>query len=477
MSEPTRSFPDRPSLRYLRLEAKRRVSAGEFPALHEAQLAIAREHGLSSWTALKQFLESQPRPAGHAVEQLSWVISRFAGADRPAWVAPADEEMRQHFDDRFLSKIPPGNLVTTLARKAESFREELVVTFDGPLQARAQLSGSLQVHTSVEAEPPHRLTGLRFDRLGTEVTDTRTAAATTRTSGDVPASVAGVADEALSELGLVGLILAGGGPHTPVWAAARGWADLDRGEALETGHQFPAYSITVLVTSTAVLRLVADGRVGLDDPVNDHLRTVRLADDTVTVRELLTHTGGVDSAARKFADSVPALVSLFGPVIACGGDRGTAKPSNGGYAALGNWSAMPPESRTRTRWPAWCWNRSVWATRRSRSAGLPRMPMRSPATTWHPTAPLCHYQAKSPPCRPSAACGPPRPTWCASASRGRLCSPGRWPARRSGRRPPWLAPECAWASGGISTNPAASWDSLGEAPVGPRPWSSGSATR
>jgi CubicO group peptidase (beta-lactamase class C family) len=335
MSEPTRSFPDRPSLRYLRLEAKRRVSAGEFPALHEAQLAIAREHGLSSWTALKQFLESQPRPAGHAVEQLSWVISRFAGADRPAWVAPADEEMRQHFDDRFLSKIPPGNLVTTLARKAESFREELVVTFDGPLQARAQLSGSLQVHTSVEAEPPHRLTGLRFDRLGTEVTDTRTAAATTRTSGDVPASVAGVADEALSELGLVGLILAGGGPHTPVWAAARGWADLDRGEALETGHQFPAYSITMLVTSTAVLRLVADGRVGLDDPVNDHLRTVRLADDTVTVRELLTHTGGVDSAARKFADSVPALVSLFGPVIACGGDRGTVKPSNGGYAALG----------------------------------------------------------------------------------------------------------------------------------------------
>jgi hypothetical protein len=156
MSEPTRSFPDRPSLRYLRLEAKRRVSAGEFPALHEAQLAIAREHGLSSWTALKQFLESQPRPAGHAVEQLSWVISRFAGADRPAWVAPADEEMRQHFDDRFLSKIPPGNLVTTLARKAESFREELVVTFDGPLQARAQLSGSLQVHTSSR---PSRRTG------------------------------------------------------------------------------------------------------------------------------------------------------------------------------------------------------------------------------------------------------------------------------------------------------------------------------
>ena len=335
MSDQQRSFPSRPSLRYLRLEAKRRVSAGEFPTLHEAQLAIAREHGLSSWTALKQFLESQPRPAGPAVEQLSWVISRFADADRPAWVAPTDAELRQHFDDRFLSKIPPGNLVTRVARRAENFRAELVVTMDGPLQARAQLGGSLQIHTSVEAEPPHRLTGLRFDRLGAEVTDTRTAAATTRTSGDVPASVTEVADGAFSELGLVGLILAGGGPHTPVWVAARGWADLDTGEVLETGRRFPAYSITMLVTSTAVLRLVADGRVALDDPANDHLRTVRLADDTITVRELLTHTGGVDSAAQQFADSAPDPVSLFGPVMACGGDRGTVKPSNGGYAALG----------------------------------------------------------------------------------------------------------------------------------------------
>lgn len=48
----TRSLPDRPSLRYLKLEARRRRSAGEFSALHEAQLAIARELGLSSWAAL-----------------------------------------------------------------------------------------------------------------------------------------------------------------------------------------------------------------------------------------------------------------------------------------------------------------------------------------------------------------------------------------------------------------------------------------
>ena len=47
MSGGSRSLPAQPSLRYLRLEAKRRLAAGEFVTLHDAQSAIAREHGLS----------------------------------------------------------------------------------------------------------------------------------------------------------------------------------------------------------------------------------------------------------------------------------------------------------------------------------------------------------------------------------------------------------------------------------------------
>ena len=51
-----RSLPDRPSLRYLKLEAKRRLAAGELPTLHSAQAAIAGEYGLPSWAALKQLI-------------------------------------------------------------------------------------------------------------------------------------------------------------------------------------------------------------------------------------------------------------------------------------------------------------------------------------------------------------------------------------------------------------------------------------
>jgi len=54
ISDESRSLPGRPSLRFLKLEARRRHAAGEFPTLHEAQLAIAREHGQSSWTVLKE---------------------------------------------------------------------------------------------------------------------------------------------------------------------------------------------------------------------------------------------------------------------------------------------------------------------------------------------------------------------------------------------------------------------------------------
>jgi CubicO group peptidase (beta-lactamase class C family) len=156
-------------------------------------------------------------------------------------------------------------------------------------------------------------------------------------SGDVPDGMGEIAGEAVAGLGLPGLALAGGGPGTLPWVVTQGWADLDRGDELRAGHGWPSYCGSALVTATAVLRLVADGRLTLDTPANDRLRTVQVEDAAVTVRELLTHTAGVDSpaAAELLADHVPDLVSVIGEVVACGGPRGTVRPSNGGYAVLG----------------------------------------------------------------------------------------------------------------------------------------------
>ncbi len=331
-----RSLPGRPSLRYLKLEAKRRLAAGEFPALHATQTAIAREHGLPSWAALKQLIVGQPGPESHALAQLRWVIDRFRDADEPSWAPPGDEEMRQHLAGPVLAETPPGELVATISQMAPLLREDLVVIAQSPLMASVQI-GDLKVDATVEAEPPHRFTELRAIPLAKRITDARVTSPRARSRGEVPAEAAGIADEAFADLGLAGLVLAGGGPDAPVWVLATGWADLDRGEVLDAGHRLPAPGITALVTATAVLRLVAEGRIGLDTPANDELYRIRLAEDAITVRELLSHTAGVDGPrlAELFADSVPDLVTLTGPVIGCSGTRGVVRPSNGGYAVLG----------------------------------------------------------------------------------------------------------------------------------------------
>ena len=88
-----------------------------------------------------------------------------------------------------------------------------------------------------------------------------------------------------------------------------GWADKERGELLRTDHVFRIFSNTKLVTSCAILLLMEEGKLALDDSVEPLLpelanRRVLKAgatqiDDTeparraITFRHLLTHTSGL----------------------------------------------------------------------------------------------------------------------------------------------------------------------------------------
>ena len=324
------------------------MKSGEFPALYEAQLAIAREHGQPSWAALKVIVCGRSMTESRALSQLRWIIARFADAGAPGWTAPDDQELRLHFHDEFLTRVGVDKLVETIMGMAAYLREEYVVTDSSPLAIEVQHAG-WQVHAVAEAKPPHRLKIVNRFPLGRRITDPRVAAPVTHTLGEVPLAVNRVAAEAYTEIGLPGLVLAGAGesacpegarPDGPRWALARGWADLDRASLLEVGHRFPVYFVTSLFTAMAVLRLVADGRVVLDAPANDYLRTVRLADDSVTVRELLTHTGGVGNPAEPLAaDRAPGLVTRVSPVLPCDGERGVFQLSAGGSAALGQLAA------------------------------------------------------------------------------------------------------------------------------------------
>jgi len=331
-----RDLPDRLSLRHSKLEAKRRLAAGEFTTLHDAQLAVAREHGMSSWAALKEHIAAEAERS-HALAQVRWVFRRYGEAGAPGWTAPSRDELSEHFTEHLLSLVPPETAAAILGGVAAKLREDLVVIDADSTHLRAKVA-DLVVEADVEPEAPHRLTVLALFPGGAPATDPRVAQPPAASFGPVPEQVPGIVEDSYAELGLVGLTAAGDwgtGPAFDVWACSRGLADLERNAPLGPGHRFPALSITTLVTSTAVLCLVAEGAVALDDPVSRHLRSLRLADDIVTVRELLSHTGGVDSPPSGWADSVADVADVLGPVAGCSGPRGEFAYSNGGYAVLG----------------------------------------------------------------------------------------------------------------------------------------------
>jgi len=335
-----RDLPDRPSLRHLKLEAKRRLAAGEFTTLHDAQLAVAREHGMSNWAALKERITAAEAEHSHALAQLRWLFARYGEAAAPGWTAPSRDELSEHCTERMLGLVSPEAIATTLGGIADRLREDLVVTDADPSRVSAK-AGDLRVEAGVEPEAPYRLEALRVFFAGdVTVTDARVARPPSANFGPVPEQAPGLIEDSYAKFGLVGLTAAGNagsGPASDVWTCSRGWADLEENVPLESGHAFPACQITALVTSTAVLCLVAEGAVALDDPVNGHLRSLRLADNTITVRELLAHTGGVDSppVSARWADSVADVAEVLGPVAGCSGPRGEFAYSDGGYAVLG----------------------------------------------------------------------------------------------------------------------------------------------
>jgi hypothetical protein len=106
MSDRPRAFPGRPSLRFLKIEATRRLAAGEFGTLHDPQLAIAREHGLPSRTALKEPVSAP----GHALTQVRWVLARFARATEPAGRRHGDRPRAAQPHRRGGQLVVPGAL-------------------------------------------------------------------------------------------------------------------------------------------------------------------------------------------------------------------------------------------------------------------------------------------------------------------------------------------------------------------------------
>jgi CubicO group peptidase (beta-lactamase class C family) len=88
--------------------------------------------------------------------------------------------------------------------------------------------------------------------------------------------------------------------------------------------RFDLASLTKLVVSTLALFAIAQGRLGLDEPVSAWLPQWRGSiRETITLRMLLAHTSGMDSGAdyRMLLDRNVAAAALELPLLASPGER------------------------------------------------------------------------------------------------------------------------------------------------------------
>lgn len=130
----------------------------------------------------------------------------------------------------------------------------------------------------------------------------------------------------------------------PVFTAVRGLADREANVPNTLQSRFRVGSMDKMFTAVAILQLVQAGKVTLDAPVGEYLKGYPNADvaKTVTVRQLLTHTGGVgDIFGPQFDAKRLELKTLADYVALYGGRAPEFRPgtqhryANYGFILLG----------------------------------------------------------------------------------------------------------------------------------------------
>ena len=114
----------------------------------------------------------------------------------------------------------------------------------------------------------------------------------------LPRAVENAARQAMATSTAPGLAVALVHHGRVAWAAGYGVADQVTRQPVTAATRFQAASLSKPVTAWGVLRLVEQGRIGLDEPVLGHLRRWHPSPspfdtDAITVRRLLSHTAGL----------------------------------------------------------------------------------------------------------------------------------------------------------------------------------------
>jgi CubicO group peptidase (beta-lactamase class C family) len=151
--------------------------------------------------------------------------------------------------------------------------------------------------------------------------------------------------------GIRGLSVAVADASGTIWSSGFGWADGSGKRAFDAATISNIGSVSKLLTSTAVMRLVQEGKIDLDAPVSRYLPDFKPRDggyelSTVTVRLLLTHHSGLQSdnwMGFAFGARIPGgyprpyanNALLASETSICGAPGSVFSYSNLGYSLLG----------------------------------------------------------------------------------------------------------------------------------------------
>ncbi len=111
-----------------------------------------------------------------------------------------------------------------------------------------------------------------------------------------------VAETLMAEMPIPALSVAVYHDGELVWADAYGRADIELDVAATEQHRFRLGSVSKIVTASLAARMVDAGLVDLDAPISQYLPELPGAHHATTLRQLLTHQGGIRHYNRSDQD-------------------------------------------------------------------------------------------------------------------------------------------------------------------------------
>ncbi len=105
-----------------------------------------------------------------------------------------------------------------------------------------------------------------------------------------------------------------------VYAKGFGLADARTGRPVTPDTSFRIASISKTFTAIAVMQLWEQGKVGLDDPVNQHLKSYKVLHrdpfaPPVTIRHMLTHTSGIGEVPKVWVGIKEMITNKPDPLL------------------------------------------------------------------------------------------------------------------------------------------------------------------